>query len=86
MKYKYLNTNRVNSALKKHKIKVTSLNGKYVFCDLNTNVVLRELPINKLYEYTMDQWRTAAIDTRSGSVSNERDEAEARVNEMLEAI
>ena len=85
MAYKYLNTARINSALKKFKLKVLVTPTKAIcLADIDSGEALTELKIKKLHELTMDQWREAARTVNTCRVPDEKKKtAEAAVEELL---
>lgn len=79
MAYKYLNTARINSTIKKHNLEVayTKGQGYFYFLDLTTKDQVGEsVMVAKMHHLTIQQWRDAAAAAR-GSVADGYAEAEA---------
>jgi hypothetical protein len=84
MAYKYLNTARINSALKKFKLKVHVTPTKAIcLADIDSGEALTELKVKKLHELTMNQWREAAQAVRENKTSAEEKNASEAIRELL---
>lgn len=84
MAYKYLNTARINTTIKKHGLKVGYTKGEanFHFVDIETGVqVGSTLQIKRMHELTITQWRELAEKTRAEALT----EAAARVVETIAA-
>lgn len=93
MAYKYLNSARVNSTIKKFGVKLayTKGDGYFTFLDLETgNQVGENVMVAKMHHLTIQQWRDEAARAR-GSVADGYAEAEAahnaaQVRELVEEL
>ena len=68
MAYKYLNTARINSTIKKHSVRLEYTKGKsdFRFVDLTSGVQIGStLQIKRMHEYTIEQWRSLAEQHRN---------------------
>jgi hypothetical protein len=68
MAYKYLNTARINSTIKKHSLRLEYTKGEsnFHFVDLSSGLqVGNNLQIKRMHEYTIDQWRSLAEQYRN---------------------
>ena len=89
MAYKYLNTNRINSALKRYNVTVHRATDGFYLADIKTNTPLagplmkEGQNITKLHQFTMNEWRTvgAAIGARANTEAAKT--AEEAVEELL---
>lgn len=74
MAYKYLNSARINSTIKKHNIKVAYTKGEpnFHFVDIVTGVQVGDmLQIKRMHDLTIDQWRTLAEQVRTKTSQQE---------------
>lgn len=85
MAYKYLNTNRINSALKRFNLKVAVQPDKTIcLADLQNGELLTQLSIKKLHEFTMNEWRETARCVNACRVPvDQKQTAEALVEDLL---
>ena len=91
MAYKYLNTNRVNSALKRYGVTVHRGTDGFYLADAKTNtpvagpLVKEGQNITKLHQFTMNEWRTAGAAIGSRTNAEAAKTAEEAVEELLSA-
>lgn len=89
--YKYLNTNRVNSALKRYGVTVHRATDGFYLADIKTNtpvagpLVKEGQNITKLHQFTMNEWRTAGAAIGSRVNTEATKTAEEAVEELLNA-
>lgn len=66
MAYRYLNTARINSTIKKHNLQLVKGEGYFYFLDLKTGDQVGEsVMVAKLHHFSIQQWRDAAAAARA---------------------